>query len=139
MDSLPSCDSSFRMLGSQVNVTNLDTSRAVKKHLYPVCDLQFEYRGEESGRVLCMVFQSLSHNNPGCRFNYTLKVFADVPETGQTLVSVSVCLFLPLCLSMSHLLSVAGTGIMEADDHQVTTVFTIQPSFHHRHSTNQEP
>ena len=30
-----------------------------------------------------------------------------------------------------------GVGIMEADDHQVTTVFTIQPSFHYRHSTNQ--
>ena len=30
-----------------------------------------------------------------------------------------------------------GAGIMEADDHQVTTVFTVQPSFHHRHSTNR--
>ena len=28
-----------------------------------------------------------------------------------------------------------GAGIMEADDRQVTTVFTVQPSFHHRHST----
>ena len=27
-------------------------------------------------------------------------------------------------------------GIMEADDRQVTTVFTVQSSFHHRHSTN---
>ena len=27
-------------------------------------------------------------------------------------------------------------GIMEADDRQMTTVFTVQPSFHHRHSTN---
>ena len=26
---------------------------------------------------------------------------------------------------------------MEDDDRQVTTVFTVQPSFHHRHSTNQ--
>ena len=25
---------------------------------------------------------------------------------------------------------------MEVDDRQVTTVFTVQPSFHHRHSTN---
>ena len=31
----------------------------------------------------------------------------------------------------------AGAGIMEADDRQVTTVFTVQPSFHHRHSTNR--
>ena len=29
-----------------------------------------------------------------------------------------------------------GAGIMEADDRQVTTVITVQPSFHHRHSTN---
>ena len=28
-------------------------------------------------------------------------------------------------------------GIMEADDRQVTTVFTVQPSFHHRRSTNR--
>ena len=30
-----------------------------------------------------------------------------------------------------------GAGIMEADDRQVTTVFTVQPSFHHRRSTNR--
>ena len=30
-----------------------------------------------------------------------------------------------------------GAGIMEADDRQVTTVFTVQPSFHHRHSTHR--
>ena len=30
-----------------------------------------------------------------------------------------------------------GAGIMEADDRQVTTVFTGQPSFHHRHSTKR--
>ena len=30
-----------------------------------------------------------------------------------------------------------GAGIMEADDCQVTTVFTVQPSFYHRHSTNR--
>ena len=34
-------------------------------------------------------------------------------------------------------LSNPGAGIMEADDRQVTTVFTVQPSFHHQHSTNQ--
>ena len=37
-------------------------------------------------------------------------------------------------------LIVEGTswaGIMEADDSKVTTVFTVQPSFHHRHSTNR--
>ena len=30
-----------------------------------------------------------------------------------------------------------GAGIMEADDRQVTTDFTVQPSFHHQHSTNR--
>ena len=30
-----------------------------------------------------------------------------------------------------------GAGIMEADDRQMTTVFTVQSSFHHRHSTNR--
>ena len=28
-----------------------------------------------------------------------------------------------------------GAGIMEAEDHQVMTVFTVQLSFHHRHLT----
>ena len=30
-----------------------------------------------------------------------------------------------------------GAGIMEADHRQVTTVFTVQPSLHHRHWTNR--
>ena len=30
-----------------------------------------------------------------------------------------------------------GAGIMEADDRQVTTVFTVQPSFHDRPSANR--
>ena len=30
-----------------------------------------------------------------------------------------------------------GAGIMEAADRQVTTVFTVQPSFHNRHSTSR--
>ena len=30
-----------------------------------------------------------------------------------------------------------GAGIMEADNRQAMTVFTVQPSFHHRHSTNR--
>ena len=30
-----------------------------------------------------------------------------------------------------------GAGIMKADDRQVTTIFTVQPSFHHRHSKNR--
>ena len=31
----------------------------------------------------------------------------------------------------------AGAGIMEADDRPVTTVFIVQPSFHHRHSKTE--
>ena len=30
-----------------------------------------------------------------------------------------------------------GTGIMETDDRQVTTVFTVHPSLHHGHTTNR--
>ena len=30
----------------------------------------------------------------------------------------------------------SGAGLMEAGDRKVTTLFTVQPSFHHRHSTN---
>ena len=30
-----------------------------------------------------------------------------------------------------------GAGVMEADDRKVTTVFTVQPSFHRRYSTNR--
>ena len=33
--------------------------------------------------------------------------------------------------------SIPGASIMEADDRQVTTFFTVQPSFHHTHSTNR--
>ena len=48
----------------------------------------------------------------------------------------------PTFLSSKRILGVSrqsspGAGIMEADDSQVMTVFTVQPSFHHRHSTNR--
>ena len=55
----------------------------------------------------------------------------------------SVCCGLLTHMQSSHvcndqsLTARAGAGIMEADDRQVTTVFTVQPSFHHRHSTNR--
>ena len=39
--------------------------------------------------------------------------------------------------SPDRLPSWPGARIMEVNDCQVTTVFTVQPSFHHRHSTNQ--
>ena len=41
----------------------------------------------------------------------------------------------PQCAAR-HLAQGPGTSIMETNDRQVTTVFTVQPSFHHRHSTN---
>ena len=34
-------------------------------------------------------------------------------------------------------MNIPGAGVTEVDDRQVTTVFTVQPSFHHRHSTNR--
>ena len=43
----------------------------------------------------------------------------------------------PWLLADQHVYSKHGVGITEADDRQVTTVFTVQPSFHHRHSTNR--
>ena len=46
----------------------------------------------------------------------------------------------PLAVPATQWLSAAcnpGAGITEADDRQVTTVFTVQPSYHHRHSTNR--
>ena len=43
-----------------------------------------------------------------------------------------------LCVYCCHILfCTAGAGIMEADDRQMSTVFTVQPSFHHWHSTNR--
>ena len=44
-----------------------------------------------------------------------------------------------LCADQSLLMRYhcPGAGIMEANDSQVTPVFTVQPSFHHRHSTNR--
>ena len=44
-----------------------------------------------------------------------------------------------LSISPSHSILTPGAGITEADadDRQVTTVFTVQPSFHHRHPTNR--
>ena len=42
-----------------------------------------------------------------------------------------------LTLSSLRTTTTSGAGITEADDRQVTTVFTVLPSFHHRHSTNR--
>ena len=42
-----------------------------------------------------------------------------------------------LAISHNHSAWTPGAGIIEADDRQVTTVFTVQQSFHHRHSTNR--
>ena len=47
-----------------------------------------------------------------------------------------LCMWLFCHQTGSHILSL-GAGIKEADDSQVTTVFTVQPPFHHRHSTNR--
>ena len=41
---------------------------------------------------------------------------------------------IPAVLSLR---SRSGVDIMEADDRQVTTVFTVQLSFQHQHSTNR--
>ena len=48
----------------------------------------------------------------------------------------------PACRCSLHLLMpcfflLARGWYHEADDRQMTTIFTVQPSFHHRHSTNR--
>ena len=43
----------------------------------------------------------------------------------------------PKQVSVGQITATSGAGIMEADDRQVTTVLTVQPSFHHLHSTNR--
>ena len=48
----------------------------------------------------------------------------------QTLVTWKLAILWLTCQA-------SGAGTMEADDHQVATVFTVQPSFHHQHSTNR--
>ena len=59
-------------------------------------------------------------------------------------VGVAICVSLVCTLASPLVLLLAavargdlGAVIIEADDHHVTTVFTIQPSFHHRHSRNR--
>ena len=49
----------------------------------------------------------------------------------------SILLVCLVATSPRILIQWSGAGIMEADDRQVTTVFTVQPSFRHRHSTNR--
>ena len=41
------------------------------------------------------------------------------------------------CFTLVPSCFVSGAGTMEADDRQEMTVFTVQPSFHHWHSTNE--
>ena len=57
-----------------------------------------------------------------CKCPCNLQVFADL-----LLFSVSTI----------AVLLASGAGIMAADDRQVTTVFTVRPSSHHRYSTNR--
>ena len=60
---------------------------------------------------------------------------------GMTIVGLAVALTVSVLTKSGERLysmdTISGTSIMEADDRQVTTVFTVQPSFHHRHSTNR--
>ena len=78
---------------------------------------------------------------------YGLPRRADDPVTfGQTCCSAQVHQVIMvagcargsrlLCIFCDVLIGGSGTGVMEADDRQVTTVFTVQPSFGHRQSTN---
>ena len=80
-------------------------------------------------------------SNPG-----SVALETDAGQTTQTnratFVSEGVCGRKEL-LGVRHVLVQlafrfeSGAGIMVVDERQVTTVFTVQPTFHHRHSTNR--
>ena len=68
----------------------------------------------------------------------------DIDDSGASsmfsfilLLRWSVCVASSLNHGSDDDINCPGAGIIEADDCQVTTVFTVQPSFHHWHSTNR--
>ena len=67
---------------------------------------------------------------------YDMKT-APLPFKGKAACCYTCSLCRSIQLSFPRTPAWPGVGIMEADDRQVTTVFTVQPSFHHRHSINR--
>ena len=123
----------------------------------PVSRLPFLYHVSPScitsplpvSRLPCIT-SPLYHVSPSC---ITSPLYHVSPSCITSPLPVSRLPFLyhvsPSCIIMSRVIPVTyklllqwlprqapGAGIMEADDRQVTTVFTVQPSFHRRHSTN---
>ena len=78
------------------------------------------------GRNLLRLLYMLPHSGSGCPSNLLSQPLT--ADNGPTSPSIN-----PLTPEYTP-----GAGIMEADDRQVTTVFTVQPSFHHRYPTNWE-
>ena len=62
------------------------------------------------------------------------KLMQQVHDLPKRVVNSCFGVYCPLVLFIHQ---TPGAVIMEADDRHVTTVFTVQPSFHHRHSTNR--
>ena len=56
---------------------------------------------------------------------------------GRSTVSVAPWLSCPSLGQRNEMTWEPGAGIMEIDDRQVKTIFIVQPTFHHRHSTNR--
>ena len=73
-----------------------------------------------------------------CSF-FFLFFFLAVQSVARGLLSVylKILAFGGRQIAMISLVQCPGAGSMEADDRPVTTVFTVQPSLHHRHSTNR--
>lgn len=82
MDSLPYCSSTYLLDRSRVTVSNLDPYGEAKD-IFPKCNLDFTYVGENANRSLCMVFYSNVKKNPACVMNYTLNVY-EMKEDNST-------------------------------------------------------
>ena len=87
----------------------------------------------------CPVFTD--HERESCVWDNPSHLDIGPVFTADNAIDTPMHLPLPPPLPSPTLASRCATGrpwagIMEADDRQVTTVFTVQPSFHHRHTGN---
>ena len=114
--------------------------------LYLFCPRQMSNSLTFLSGLLCPIFVPFIHITLACWCTMLSTLYCPVSAFFSQLFSLVSSPFCRHCKSCFWHLSQAlvvlfcfcpRAGIMEADGHQVTTVFTVQPSFHHRHSTNQ--
>ena len=60
-----------------------------------------------------------------------------VNKSGRRLTVLQTLQVVDIELQTLQVVDASGACIMEADNRQVTIVFTVQPSFHHLHSTHR--